>query len=83
MTYSAAHVVCCGRTEEEIARRAAVIGRDRVELRTNGLAGTPGEIAAKIAEFAAIGATRMYLQVLDLSDLDHLELLAELIPAVG
>ena len=82
MIYSAAHVVCCGRTEAEITRRAAAIGRNREELRTNGLAGTPEEIAAKIAEFTALGATRMYLQVLDLGDLDHLELLAELIPAV-
>jgi F420-dependent oxidoreductase-like protein len=82
MTYSAAQVVCCGRTEAEVARRAEAIGRQPDELRKNGLAGTPDEIAAKIAEFAAIGATRLYLQVLDLDDLDHLSLLAELIPAV-
>jgi F420-dependent oxidoreductase-like protein len=83
MTFSAAQVVCCGRTPDEVARRAAAIGREPDELRKNGLAGTPDEIAAKIAEFAGIGATRMYLQVLDLSDLDHLELLSELIPAVA
>ena len=59
------------------------IGRDPDELRKNGLAGTPDDIAARIAEFASVGATRMYLQVLDLSDLDHLELLSELIPAVA
>jgi F420-dependent oxidoreductase-like protein len=81
--FSAAQVVCCGRTDEELARRAAAIGRDVDELRKNGLAGTPDEIAAKIAEFAGIGATRMYLQVLDLADLDHLELLSELIPVVA
>ena len=40
------------------------------------MGGTPGEVAAKIAEFAEIGAERIYLQVLDLSDLDHLELIA-------
>jgi F420-dependent oxidoreductase-like protein len=82
MRFSAAQVVCCGRTPDELARRAAAIGREPDELREHGLAGTPAEIAAKIAEFAAVGATRMYLQVLDLSDLDHLELLSELIPAV-
>jgi F420-dependent oxidoreductase-like protein len=82
MTYSAAQVVCCGRTPEELKRRAGAIGRDVDELRKHGLAGTPEEVADKIAEFAGLGATRMYLQVLDLSDLDHLELLAELIPAV-
>jgi F420-dependent oxidoreductase-like protein len=83
MTYSAAQTVCCGRTTEELSRRAAAIGREPDELRKHALAGTPGEITAKIAEFAGIGATRMYLQVLDLDDLDHLELLAELMPAVS
>jgi alkanesulfonate monooxygenase SsuD/methylene tetrahydromethanopterin reductase-like flavin-dependent oxidoreductase (luciferase family) len=75
--------VCCGRTPEELKRRADNIGRDVDELREHGLAGTPDEIAAKIAEFGGVGASRMYLQVLDLGDLDHLDLLAELIPAVG
>jgi F420-dependent oxidoreductase-like protein len=82
MTYSAAQVVCCGRTPDELKRRAAAIGREVDELREHGLAGTTAEIADKIAEFAGLGATRMYLQVLDLTDLDHLALLAELIPAV-
>jgi F420-dependent oxidoreductase-like protein len=76
MDLSAAQVVCCGRDEAELRRRAAAIGRDLEELRTDGLAGTPGELAAKIGEFAKLGATRVYLQVLDLGDLDHLELLA-------
>ncbi len=83
MVYSAAQVVCCGRTADEIARRAAAIGREVDELRAHGLAGTPEEVANRIAEFAGIGASRVYLQVLDLSDLDHLAVLAELIPAVG
>jgi len=83
MTYSAAQVVCCGRTEAELNKRAAAIGREPVELREHGLAGSPDDVAAKIAEFADAGATRMYLQVLDLEDLDHLELLAELIALVG
>jgi F420-dependent oxidoreductase-like protein len=83
MLLSAAQVVCCGRTEAELTRRAAAIGRDLDELRKRGLAGTPEDIGAKIAEFAGVGATRMYLQVLDLDDIDHLELVAELIPAVA
>jgi len=82
MTYSVAQVVCCGRTPEELKRRADAIGREVDELREHGLAGTPEEIAAKIAEFGGVGASRIYLQVLDLDDLDHLEVLAELIPAV-
>ncbi|HVB41255.1 MAG TPA: LLM class F420-dependent oxidoreductase [Streptosporangiaceae bacterium] len=83
MTYSAAQVVCCGRDQAELDRRAASIGRELDELREHGLAGTPAEIVAKVGEFARVGAERMYLQVLDLDDLDHLELIAaEVLPAV-
>jgi len=76
MTYSVAQTVTCGKDEAEFRRRAAATGREPDEAREHGLGGTPGEVAARIAEFAAIGADRVYLQVLDLSDLDHLELIA-------
>ncbi len=76
MTYSVAQTVTCGKDEAEFRRRAAATGRDPDDARENGVGGTPGEVAAKIAEFAAIGAERVYLQVLDLSDRDHLELIA-------
>ncbi|GAA1993740.1 LLM class F420-dependent oxidoreductase [Catenulispora subtropica] len=76
MTYSAALVACVGRDEAEFARRAEAIGREPAELRENGLAGTPAEVVEKIGRYAAIGAQRLYLQILDLSDLDHLELIA-------
>jgi alkanesulfonate monooxygenase len=84
ITLSAAQVLCCGRDEQELARRAAGIGRDVAELRANGLAGTPDEVVAKAREFAGKGATRLYLQTLDLADLEHLELVAdEVMPALG
>jgi F420-dependent oxidoreductase-like protein len=83
MRFSAAQVVCCGKDEPELLRRAAAIGRELPELRQNGLAGTPAEIVEKIGEFAAAGATTVYLQVLDLDDLGHLEqLAAEVMPQV-
>jgi len=83
MAFSAAQVVCCGRDSAELARRAAAIGRDLADLRTNGLAGTPSEIVDKIGVFASAGASTLYLQVLDLSDLGHLDLLAsEVLPQV-
>lgn len=72
LTYSAAQVVCVGSDEASIRRRAEAIGRDVDELRQNGLAGSPDEVVEKIATFAEVGAGRLYLQVLDLSDLDHL-----------
>ena len=83
MTYSVAQTVCCGKDEAEFRRRAAAIGREPADMRERGIGGTPGEVAAKIAEFAEAGAERVYLQVLDLSDLDHLELLAsDVLPQV-
>lgn len=78
ITYSAAFVVCAGRNDAEIARRAGTIAREVDELRTNTpLVGTPSEIVDRLAPFAEAGVQRVYLQVLDLSDLDHLELFAE------
>ena len=77
MIYSAAQVVCVGRDEAEVVRRAEAIGRQPDELRSNGAAGTPDEVLAHLGRFADAGATRIYLQVLDLSDLDHLRLIAE------
>ncbi len=84
LVYSAAQVVCCGRDDAEIARRAAAIGRDVEELRENGVAGTPEECVERLRAFAAIGASRAYLQVLDLHDLEHVALLgAEVLPALA
>jgi len=84
MTYSAAQVVCCGRSRAELERRAASIGQNLAELREGGVAGTPAEVAEKIATYAGIGAQRMYLQLLDLHDLDHLELIAsDVLPQLG
>jgi F420-dependent oxidoreductase-like protein len=83
MTYSVAHTVCCGRTAGELEKRAAAIGRPLDQLRQHAIAGTPDEVAARIGEFSAVGATRVYLQVLDLHDLDHLDVLAQLLNVVG
>jgi F420-dependent oxidoreductase-like protein len=74
---STAQVLCVGRDEAEVARRADAIGRRPDELRANGIAGTPAEVVDKIGTFGErAGMQRLYLQVLDLSDLDHLELVA-------
>lgn len=77
MIYSIAQTVCCGRDQAELDRRADAIGQPLEHLRKYALAGTPAEIVAKIKQFAEVGTERVYLQVLDLSDLDHLELIAE------
>jgi alkanesulfonate monooxygenase SsuD/methylene tetrahydromethanopterin reductase-like flavin-dependent oxidoreductase (luciferase family) len=77
MVYSSSRALCCGETEAEIARRANAIGRDVDDLRENGLTGTPAELIDKIHQLADAGVDRIYLQVLDLTDLDHLRLVAE------
>ncbi|MEV3906887.1 LLM class F420-dependent oxidoreductase [Streptomyces canus] len=76
ITFSNALVVCVGKDDQEVARRAAAIGREVEELKANGLAGTPAEVVDKIGRYADAGSHRMYLQVLDLDDLDHLELIS-------
>ena len=83
LAYSSALVVCVGSSEAEIARRAAAIGREVDELRQNGACGTPAEVVEKLRAWSAAGADRVYLQVLDLSDLEQLDLIAaEVMPHV-
>jgi F420-dependent oxidoreductase-like protein len=76
LVYSAAQTVCCGRDEAELARRADATGQKLDDLRRDALAGSPAQIVDRLGAFAEAGLERAYLQVLDLYDLDHLELLA-------
>ncbi|GLY04771.1 MULTISPECIES: LLM class F420-dependent oxidoreductase [Actinoplanes] len=75
--FSAAAVLCVGRDDAEIRRRAAAIGREADEMRENGgIVGTPAEAVDIIGRYAEAGASRLFLQALDLSDIDHLDLVA-------
>ncbi|MFE4055528.1 LLM class F420-dependent oxidoreductase [Streptomyces sp. NPDC059096] len=76
LVYSNALVVCVGKDDAEVARRAAALGREVEELKANGLAGSPAEVVDKIGRYAAVGSSRIYLQMMDLDDLDHLELIS-------
>jgi F420-dependent oxidoreductase-like protein len=77
ITRSIALTVAIGRDGGEVAKRAAAIGRDLAELRQNGLAGSPAEAVDTIGKWREqAGVSRLYLQVLDIGDLDHLELIA-------
>ncbi|BEL11883.1 LLM class F420-dependent oxidoreductase [Actinoplanes sichuanensis] len=77
LTYSAAAVLCVGRDDAEVNRRAAAIGREADEMRENGgIVGTPAEAVETIKRYAEAGASRLFLQVLDLADLDHIDLVA-------
>lgn len=84
LVYSAAFVAAAGADESEYVRRAAAIGREPDELRQNGLAGTASEIVDRLGSLQDDGVETVYLQILDLADLDHLEYLAaEVVPQVG
>ena len=75
---SAAQTVACGRDDAEVDRRVEAIGR-RPEL-----CGTPAEVVHRIGEFGAAGGSRIFLQILDLSDRDHLDLIAgEVMPQLA
>ena len=79
---SIANTVVCGTDEAQVARRAANIGRDVATARLAHIAGTPAEVVDRIGTYRELGAETVYLQVLDLHDLDHLRLLAaEVMPA--
>jgi alkanesulfonate monooxygenase SsuD/methylene tetrahydromethanopterin reductase-like flavin-dependent oxidoreductase (luciferase family) len=68
--FSAAQTVACGRTDAEARTRAQNIGE------TPPLFGTPDQVVDRIGAFAELGAQRMFLQILDLADLDHLDVIA-------
>jgi F420-dependent oxidoreductase-like protein len=82
LTYSAAFVVCAGREDADVKRRAQAIGREVDELRESSpLAGTATEIVDRLGPFVEAGVQRVYLQLLDMHDLDHLAFFAsEVIP---
>jgi F420-dependent oxidoreductase-like protein len=76
LSLSAAQVVCVGSDANEVARRAEAIGRPPDQLRAGGVGGTPSEAIDMLGKLHELGIERVYLQFLDLSDLDHLRLVA-------
>jgi F420-dependent oxidoreductase-like protein len=81
---SVAQPTVVGATEAEFRRRAAAVGADPAELRTASLAGTVGEVVDRLGAYAALGVDRVDLQTVDVTDLEHLDLLArEVLPQLG
>jgi F420-dependent oxidoreductase-like protein len=76
LRYSVAVTVCCGEDDDEVARRAAAIGRRSGQWGPSDLGGTPAQVIERLNEYSAAGIDRTYLQVLDLADLDHIRLIA-------
>jgi alkanesulfonate monooxygenase SsuD/methylene tetrahydromethanopterin reductase-like flavin-dependent oxidoreductase (luciferase family) len=85
LVWSVALTAVVGRDDAEVTRRAEAIGRDPGELRANGLCGSPAEVVDRLGEWRqATGIRRVYLQLLDIGDLDHAELVAaEVAPQVA
>lgn len=84
LSLSHAITVCCATDEAGLASRAERIGRDVDDLRANAAAGTPQQVAARLGEYRAAGAARSYLQIIDLDDLAHIELIAtEVMPLLA
>ncbi len=74
---STAQTTCVGWDDAQVARRADAIGRSVEDLKQNGFAGTPAELVDRIGHWRErTGISRIYLQIMDLHDLDHLELIA-------
>jgi F420-dependent oxidoreductase-like protein len=83
MRFSVAQVIAIGATDTEVAKRARAIGREVDELKKNGLCGTPSEVIEKIEHWRDHGVHTIYLQMLDMSDLEHLDVIAaEIMPHI-
>jgi F420-dependent oxidoreductase-like protein len=81
LAYSVARTVAAGATEAQAAARAATIGCDPQNLAEEGFFGTPQQLVDRVGALTEFGVSRVYLQVLDLADLEHLELIAsEVLP---
>ncbi|HUY08203.1 MAG TPA: LLM class F420-dependent oxidoreductase [Candidatus Dormibacteraeota bacterium] len=79
---SAALTVACGDDRGEANSRSRNIGQDPERLEVIGAVGSPAQVVERIEAYARLGCQRIYLQLLDLGDLDHLELLAgQVLPA--
>jgi F420-dependent oxidoreductase-like protein len=73
-----------GRDDAEVERRAAARGASVDGLRGAGVAGTPAAAVEALGRYAEAGVQRVYLQLMDLSDLDQIELVgAEVRPQLS
>ncbi|MFG3576691.1 LLM class F420-dependent oxidoreductase [Micromonospora chersina] len=81
LVLSAGIVVAIGRTDAEAQRRAAPLHVKSALPPEDPVVGSPAQLVDRLGEFAAIGATRVHLRLIDFDDLDHVELIAaEVLP---
>jgi len=83
LALSTAHCVIVGKDDAEVKRRAAATGRDPENPKDDSIMGTPAQVVDHLGRLAAAGSQRQYVQFLDLSDLDQLDLIAsDVLPQV-
>ncbi|WP_341721417.1 LLM class F420-dependent oxidoreductase [Micromonospora sp. FIMYZ51] len=84
LLFSAGIVVAIGRTDAQAQRRAAPLHAKSALPPENPVVGSPGQLVDRIGEFAKLGTERVHLRLTDLTDLDHLELIAaEVLPQLN
>ena len=81
LALSVAHATIVGKDDAEVRRRLEAYGSAADELRASAYVGTPAEVVDRLGRYRDAGAGRAYLQIMDLADLDHLDLIAsEVLP---
>lgn len=76
---SVALAVYAGRSTNEAERRVRAAGEDLASVGDYGGFGTVSRLRDRIAEYRQAGAEHIYVQIVDMSDLDHIELLADVL----
>ncbi|WP_020389999.1 LLM class F420-dependent oxidoreductase [Kribbella catacumbae] len=83
LALSTAHCVVVGKDDAEVKRRAATIGRTP-DNPQGAIIGTPAQVVDHLGHLATAGSQRQYVQIMDLADLDHLDLIAsDVLPQVA
>jgi F420-dependent oxidoreductase-like protein len=84
LSMSAAWPTIVGRDAAEIVRRCEAADIDPMSDHSERLIGTPAEVIDQLGALREIGADRVYLQTVDMTDLEHLDLIAaEVLPHVS
>jgi F420-dependent oxidoreductase-like protein len=82
LTLSTAQWTVVGKDDAQVRARVAATGR--TPDKTTSLIGTPAEIVDRLGQYAEAGSQHQYLQIMDLTDPDHLDLIAsEVLPHVS
>ena len=84
LRHTSAVTICCAPNADSLARRAEAMQWKLDDLRSFGVAGTPSEVVDRLGQWQEAGAEAAYLQILNLDDLEHLELIAaEVLPLLS